>query len=127
MQINEQLKLPINGVLQYVSIRAEEAGLPLLLYLHGGPGDAALPLVLKYNRELESHFTVAVWDRLAGDGLRGLHHEHRTDRRRRPRGAADHRRGLARDKHYQDVKAQRPRQEDGGLRDDRRNKRHLLR
>ena len=62
MQINEQLKLPINGVLQYVSIRAEEAGLPLLLYLHGGPGDAALPLVLKYNRELESHFTVAVWE-----------------------------------------------------------------
>lgn len=62
MQINEQIKLPLNGTEQYVSIRAEQADLPLLLYLHGGPGDAALPLVLKYNRALENHFTVVVWE-----------------------------------------------------------------
>jgi len=36
--------------------------LPLLVYLHGGPGDAALPLVHKYNRALENHFTVVVWE-----------------------------------------------------------------
>lgn len=30
----------------YVSIRAEKEHTPPLLYLHGGPGDAALPLVL---------------------------------------------------------------------------------
>lgn len=62
MFFNEQGKIDLNGVQQYVSIRAEEAGAPLLLYLHGGPGDAALPLVLRYNRELERHFTVAVWE-----------------------------------------------------------------
>ncbi|MDL2323733.1 alpha/beta hydrolase [Ruminococcaceae bacterium OttesenSCG-928-A16] len=31
---------------------------PILLYLHGGPGDAALPLVAKYNSQLKNIFTV---------------------------------------------------------------------
>lgn len=60
--INEQIKIPINGADQYISIRSDGNGMPLLLYLHGGPGDAALPLVLKYNRELEKRFTVVVWE-----------------------------------------------------------------
>ena len=62
MPINHQNTITLNGVPQYVSIRAERDHLPLLLYLHGGPGDAALPLVLKYNSELEKHFTVVVWE-----------------------------------------------------------------
>lgn len=62
MRINEQIKLPVNGVKQYLSIRSDRDHAPLLLYLHGGPGDAALPLVLKYNKVLEKHFTVVVWE-----------------------------------------------------------------
>lgn len=62
MYINEQKKLPVNGVAQYLSIRSEKENTPLLLYLHGGPGDAALPLVLKYNKDLEEYFTVVVWE-----------------------------------------------------------------
>ncbi len=46
--INDQIRIPINGVRQYISIRSEQERAPLLLYLHGGPGDTALPLVLKY-------------------------------------------------------------------------------
>lgn len=60
MYMDELTKININGVPQYVSIRAEIENAPLLLYLHGGPGDAALPLVIKYNKELEKHFTVVV-------------------------------------------------------------------
>lgn len=60
--IQDAVRLPINGTEQFVSIRSEKDYAPLLLYLHGGPGDAALPLVLKYNRELEKHFIVAVWE-----------------------------------------------------------------
>lgn len=52
----------LNGVSQFVSIRAEKENAPLLVYLHGGPGDAALPLVMKYNKTLEQHFTVVVWE-----------------------------------------------------------------
>lgn len=62
MDIDEQVSLKKNGVLQYVSIRAERKNAPLLLYLHGGPGDAALPLVMKYNRELEKSYTVVIWE-----------------------------------------------------------------
>lgn len=47
---------------QYISIRSEEEQRPLLVYLHGGPGDAALPLVFHFNRELEKYFTVVVWE-----------------------------------------------------------------
>lgn len=62
MEIHFSEKIAINGVPQFVSIRAERTNLPLLLYLHGGPGDAALPLVLKYNSELEKYFTVVIWE-----------------------------------------------------------------
>lgn len=56
MHIDEQSKIDLNGVPQFVSIRAEKENAPLLLYLHGGPGDAALPLVMKYNKMLEQQF-----------------------------------------------------------------------
>ncbi len=46
----------INGVQQFVSIRAEVKDVPLYLYLHGGPRDAAFPLVMKYNKDIEKHF-----------------------------------------------------------------------
>lgn len=62
MYIDEQSKINLNGVLQFVSIRAEKEKAPLLVYLHGGPGDAALPLVMKYNKMLEQKFMVVVWE-----------------------------------------------------------------
>lgn len=50
MYIDEQSKIDLNGVPQFVSIRAEKENSPLLVYLHGGSGAAALPLVRKsYN------------------------------------------------------------------------------
>lgn len=52
----------INGTRQFLSIRSNSERLPLLLYLHGGPGDAALPLVRKLNHALEDDFTVVIWE-----------------------------------------------------------------
>lgn len=54
--------IEINGQRQCISIRSNDEKLPLLLYIHGGPGDAALPLVNKYNKALEDEFTVVVWE-----------------------------------------------------------------
>lgn len=54
--------MDLNGAPQYVSIRAERQNAPLLVYLHGGPGDAALPLIMKYNKDLEKQFTVVIWE-----------------------------------------------------------------
>lgn len=61
-KMNIQTKLQINGSKQFVSISSQKQEAPLLLYLHGGPGDAALPLFLKYNQELEKTYTVVVWE-----------------------------------------------------------------
>lgn len=68
MYIDELIHPEINGVGQYLSIRSEKEGLPLLFYLHGGPGDAALPQMLKYNKELEKYYTVVIWEQ-RGAGL----------------------------------------------------------
>ncbi len=52
--------IDINNAKLCVSIRTQNESNPMLLYLHGGPGDAALPLVEKYNQNLESIFTVVI-------------------------------------------------------------------
>lgn len=54
--------LQINGKKQYIEIRSNGDNLPILVYLHGGPGDAALPLVKKYNKKLEDYYTVVIWE-----------------------------------------------------------------
>lgn len=60
--INLQERISLNGTEQFVSIRGASEQLPLLLYLHGGPGDAALPLMRKYNTGLEADFLVVIWE-----------------------------------------------------------------
>lgn len=54
--------IEINGCKQFLSIRSTGSNKPILLYLHGGPGDAALPLVSKYNSSLTEYFTVVIWE-----------------------------------------------------------------
>ena len=50
--------IEINNLKQCVSICSKKSDNPILLYLHGGPGDAAMPLVAKYNKSLQDIFTV---------------------------------------------------------------------
>lgn len=50
----------INGAELYFSMKGNNKNNPILLVLHGGPGDASLPLVSKYNKELEENYTVVV-------------------------------------------------------------------
>lgn len=68
MYIDALINPNINGVNQHLSIRSKKKGAPILLYLHGGPGDAALPQMLKYNKELEEYYTVVIWEQ-RGAGL----------------------------------------------------------
>ena len=53
-------EIKINGVSQYVSINSENINNPILLVLHGGPGDTCLPLMRYYNKELEKYYTVVI-------------------------------------------------------------------
>ncbi len=61
--INQEL-LPVvlGGVKQWIYVRTENVDNPIILYLHGGPGTASLPLLEHYNSDLEKHFIVVNWD-----------------------------------------------------------------
>jgi len=58
----------INGLNQKMIIRGRDSTKPVLLYLHGGPGDPEFPFVLKFNPEIEDLFVVCYWDQ-RGAGL----------------------------------------------------------
>lgn len=55
-------KVRLGGVDQWVSIRGRSAGNPVLLHLSGGPGSSDVGWVRTFNRPLEDHFTVVVWE-----------------------------------------------------------------
>lgn len=51
------------GLDQYhLRYRSENAGFPVLLFVHGGPGSCDRPLVIKYLSELADAFTIVCWD-----------------------------------------------------------------
>jgi len=52
--------IEINNSKQCIAICSKKSDNPILLYLHGGPGDAAMPLVAKYNKGIEDIFTVVI-------------------------------------------------------------------
>ena len=51
----------IGGITQAISVRGHDRDAPLLLYLHGGPGEPFLASVRVYLPELEHVYTVAYW------------------------------------------------------------------
>jgi len=51
----------VGGVDQWITIRGANAGSPVLLFLHGGPGDIQSPLPKVY-QPLEQNFVLVQWD-----------------------------------------------------------------
>ena len=70
----EQLKIKIfepisiNGTNQWVLIRGNDESKPILLYLHGGPGQSLIPFAYKATDKLVNDFIVVYWDQ-RGTGL----------------------------------------------------------
>jgi pimeloyl-ACP methyl ester carboxylesterase len=58
-------RIRIGGVDQYILIRGNDSSLPVLLFLHGGPGMPAMYLAHAFQSELEKEFVVVQWDRRA--------------------------------------------------------------
>jgi len=62
--ISEKLFVEINGIKQGMFIRGENTKNPVLLYVHGGPGNPMLQFIsyLEKAERLEKYFTVCYWD-----------------------------------------------------------------
>jgi pimeloyl-ACP methyl ester carboxylesterase len=69
--IDEAQYVTIGGIEQWVTIRGWDRDNPMLLFLHGGPGDVTNPWTFALFAPWEKHFTVVQWDqRGAGRTLR---------------------------------------------------------
>jgi pimeloyl-ACP methyl ester carboxylesterase len=55
-------KVTLGGLDQWILIRSEDQTLPVLLWLHGGPGSPTMPLASQHDQELVKHFVVVHWD-----------------------------------------------------------------
>lgn len=60
--IDEEAYLPIGGIEQWVTIRGWNRNNPVLLFLHGGPGDVTNPWSYALFAPWEKQFTVVQWD-----------------------------------------------------------------
>lgn len=61
-KINETLYLDINGQEQYINIRSTDINNPVILYLHGGPGNSDTPMSYVFSDYLVDDYTVVCWD-----------------------------------------------------------------
>jgi pimeloyl-ACP methyl ester carboxylesterase len=55
-------KVRLGGVDQWLIVRGNDVSKPVLLFLSGGPGGSEAGRVLRFNRELEKHFVVVIWE-----------------------------------------------------------------
>jgi len=60
--IEETVKVRINGIDQWLSIRGKDRRNPILLFLHGGPAAPAMPEAYTFQTPWEDYFTVVQWD-----------------------------------------------------------------
>jgi len=60
--IDEAKYVEVGGIEQWITIRGENRNNPVLLFLHGGPGDATNPWGYAGFRLWLKHFTVVQWD-----------------------------------------------------------------
>jgi pimeloyl-ACP methyl ester carboxylesterase len=60
--IAEWAKVRVGGVDQWLALWGRSRELPVLLFLHGGPGSAETPFLLRWHRDLGEHFLVVSWD-----------------------------------------------------------------
>src|SRR5580704_6927628 len=69
--VDEAMYVHLGGIEQWVTIRGEDRQNPVLLFVHGGPGDVTNPWSFAYFAAWEKRFTVVQWDeRGAGRTLR---------------------------------------------------------
>jgi pimeloyl-ACP methyl ester carboxylesterase len=72
--ISVQEFVEIGGIRQWVSIKGTDDQNPVLLFLHGGPGNSAMGYADKFTSELQKHFIVVLWDQRESGKTAELNH-----------------------------------------------------
>jgi pimeloyl-ACP methyl ester carboxylesterase len=60
--VDEASFISIGGIEQWITVRGQDRDNPVLLFLHGGPGDVTNPWSFALFAAWEQHFTVVQWD-----------------------------------------------------------------
>ena len=60
--IEECSYVTLGGIRQYVQIRGQDKRNPIILFLHGGPGNPTSCLSYHYQKALEQDYTIVNWD-----------------------------------------------------------------
>ena len=68
MTVDIKKKIPVNGVMQRIHVVSNDASLPVLLFLHGGPGVVNRHSIFTNDRDLLDSFTIATWDQRGTGG-----------------------------------------------------------
>src|ERR1700722_7018580 len=55
-------RVRIGGIDQWIQVRGQDVDNPILLFVHGGPGVAFIPLAGSFQGAWEKHFPVVQWD-----------------------------------------------------------------
>ena len=75
MAVDFKKKIPVNGAMQKIHVISNDISLPVLLFLHGGPGVVNRHSVIADNKDLLDSFTIATWDqRGTGGSYKGVDH-----------------------------------------------------
>ena len=75
MAVDFKKKIPVNGAMQKIHVISNDVSLPVLLFLHGGPGVVNRHSVIADNKDLLDSFTIATWDqRGTGGSYKGVDH-----------------------------------------------------
>jgi predicted alpha/beta-fold hydrolase len=60
--IHEEMFVPIGGIEQWITIHGSDSANPVVLVLHGGPGDALSPYADALFEGWDKDFTMVEWD-----------------------------------------------------------------
>lgn len=60
--INSLVAARIGGIDQWIEVRGQDVNNPILLFIHGGPGVAFIPMSGAFQEPWEKSFTVVQWD-----------------------------------------------------------------
>lgn len=76
MTISIKTKIPVGGILQKIHVVSNDEKLPVLLFLHGGPGIVNRHSIFTDHSDLLDSFTLATWDqRGTGGSCKGVNYD----------------------------------------------------